>query len=100
MERDLIGDLGIIMNFNDHTVTWDTDTTPMKDRATLSSVLALIEVVWAQMNQRITNAQQWTFSGDKNLVSEYQHASLEDIIKTESTKNIAPENMNISLKDH
>jgi hypothetical protein len=24
--RDLLGELGIIMNFNDHTVTWDTDT--------------------------------------------------------------------------
>jgi photosystem II stability/assembly factor-like uncharacterized protein len=22
----------IIMNFNDHTVTWDTDTIPMNDR--------------------------------------------------------------------
>jgi hypothetical protein len=22
----------IIMNFNDHTVTWDTDTIPMKER--------------------------------------------------------------------
>jgi hypothetical protein len=34
------------MNFNDHTVTWDTDTIPMKDRgtSTLSSVEALIEV--------------------------------------------------------
>jgi hypothetical protein len=23
--RDLLGELGIIMNFNDHTITWDTD---------------------------------------------------------------------------
>jgi hypothetical protein len=29
--RDLLGESGIIMNFNDHTVTWDTDTIPMKD---------------------------------------------------------------------
>jgi hypothetical protein len=29
MGRDLLGELGIIMNFNDHTVTWDTDTIPM-----------------------------------------------------------------------
>jgi hypothetical protein len=44
--KDLLGELGIIMNFNDHTVTWDTDTIPMKDkdRGTLSSVEALIEV--------------------------------------------------------
>jgi hypothetical protein len=46
MVRHLLGELGIIMNFNDHTVTWDTDTIPMKDRDTciLSSVEALIEV--------------------------------------------------------
>jgi hypothetical protein len=30
--RDLLGKLGIILNFNDKTVTWDTDTIPMKDR--------------------------------------------------------------------
>jgi hypothetical protein len=29
--KDLLGELGIIMNFNDHTVTWDTDTIPMRD---------------------------------------------------------------------
>jgi hypothetical protein len=34
MGRDLLGELGIIMNFNDHTVTRDTDTIPMKDRDT------------------------------------------------------------------
>jgi hypothetical protein len=44
MGRDLLRELGIIMNFNDHTVTWDTDTIPMKDRGTLSPVEALIEV--------------------------------------------------------
>jgi hypothetical protein len=30
--RDFLGELGIIMNFNDHTVTLDTETIPMKDR--------------------------------------------------------------------
>jgi hypothetical protein len=34
MGRDLLGELGIIMNFNDHTVTWDTDNIPLKDRDT------------------------------------------------------------------
>jgi hypothetical protein len=34
MGRDLLGESGMIMNFNDHTVTWDTDTIPMKDRDT------------------------------------------------------------------
>jgi hypothetical protein len=32
MGQDLLGELGIIINFNNHTVTWDTDTIPMKDR--------------------------------------------------------------------
>jgi hypothetical protein len=32
--RDLLGELGIVMNFNDLTVNWDTDTIPMKDRET------------------------------------------------------------------
>jgi hypothetical protein len=34
IDRDILGELGIIMNFNDQTVTWDTDTIPMKDRDT------------------------------------------------------------------
>jgi hypothetical protein len=32
--RDLLGELGIIMTVNDHTVTWDTETIPIKDRDT------------------------------------------------------------------
>jgi hypothetical protein len=46
MYRYLLGELGIIMNFNDHKVTWNTDTIPMKNREifTLSSAEALIEV--------------------------------------------------------
>jgi hypothetical protein len=34
------------MNFNNHTVTWDTDTIPIKDRDTalLSSLEALIDL--------------------------------------------------------
>jgi hypothetical protein len=46
INRDLLGELGIIMNFDDHTVTWDTDTIPMKDRdtCTLFSVDSLVEV--------------------------------------------------------
>jgi hypothetical protein len=33
-KRGLPGELGIIMNFYDHAVTWDTDTIPIKDRDT------------------------------------------------------------------
>jgi hypothetical protein len=54
--RDLLGELVIIMNFNDHSVTWDTDTIPMKDRntCTLSSVETLIEMMFicVQMNHK------------------------------------------------
>jgi hypothetical protein len=46
MGRDLLGESGIIMNFNDHTVTWGTDTIPIKERGTLSSVEALIEILF------------------------------------------------------
>jgi hypothetical protein len=34
MDQDLLGESGIIMNFNYHTVTWDTNTITMKDRDT------------------------------------------------------------------
>jgi hypothetical protein len=34
MGQDLLGELGIIMNFNDHTINWDTDTILMNDRDT------------------------------------------------------------------
>jgi hypothetical protein len=40
----LLGESRIILNFNDHTVTWDTDTIPMKDRGTLNTQNALLEV--------------------------------------------------------
>jgi hypothetical protein len=48
MGRDLLGESDIIMIFNDHTVTWDTDTILMKDRntCTLSSTEALIEILF------------------------------------------------------
>jgi calcineurin-like phosphoesterase family protein len=70
------------MNFNDHTVTWDTETIPMKDRDTntLSSVEALIEV------HMITNEPQTLrdeYSRAIEIVdAEYKPASLDDVIKT------------------
>jgi hypothetical protein len=51
--RDLLGDLGSILNFNDHTVTWDTDTIPMKDRGTLNTQDDILEVYWLQMSQKV-----------------------------------------------
>jgi hypothetical protein len=35
--RDLLGKLGIILKFNDKTVTWDTGTIPMIHRGLLNS---------------------------------------------------------------
>jgi xylose isomerase len=32
--QNLHGEVSIIINVNDHTITWDTDTIPMKDRDT------------------------------------------------------------------
>jgi hypothetical protein len=66
------------MNFNDHTVTWDTDTIPVKDRGTLSSVEALIEVYMsANEQQKFINEYS---RGTKILDVEYVQASL-DVIK-------------------
>jgi hypothetical protein len=48
-ERDILGELGIIMSFNDQTVTWDTAgychySNEGQRYSTLSSAKALIEV--------------------------------------------------------
>jgi hypothetical protein len=70
------------MNFNDHTVTWDTDTIPMKDRdtRTLSSVETLIGVY---MSSNEPQALRDEYSrATKILDAEYKPASLDDVIKT------------------
>jgi hypothetical protein len=82
MGQDLLGELGIIMNFNDHTVTEDIDTIPMKDRdtCTISSVEALIEV-YMTSNEPQTLRNE--YSRAKNILdTEYKPASLDDAIKT------------------
>jgi hypothetical protein len=78
--RNLLGELGIIMNFNDHTVTWDTDSIPVKDRGTLSSVEALIEV-YMSANEPQTLRDEYSWDA-KILDAEYKPASLDDVIKT------------------
>jgi hypothetical protein len=50
--QDLLGELGIILNFNDHTVTWDTDTIPMKDSGTLNTQDALLGVYLASIKPK------------------------------------------------
>jgi hypothetical protein len=72
------------MNFNDHTVTWDTDTIPMKDRdtCTLSSVESLIEV-YMNANEPQTLRDEYS-RATKILHAEYKQvsASLDDVINT------------------
>jgi hypothetical protein len=82
MGRDLLGELGIIMNFNDHTVTWDTDTIPMKvrDTCTLPSLEALIKV-YTSANEPQTLRDEYS-QANKILDAEYKPASLDDVIKT------------------
>jgi hypothetical protein len=80
MGRVLLGELGIIMNFNDHTVTWDTDTVPIKDRGTLSSVEALIEV-YMIANESQTLRDEYS-RATEILDAEYKPESLNDVIKT------------------
>jgi hypothetical protein len=80
INQNLLGELGIIMNFNDHTVTWDTDTIPIKDRGTLSSVEALIEV-YMIANEPQTLRDEYS-RATKILHAEYQPVSLDDVIKT------------------
>jgi hypothetical protein len=53
------------MNFNDHTVTWYTETIPVKDRdtCTLSSVEALIEVYMSENEPQTLTGE---FSSNQN----------------------------------
>jgi hypothetical protein len=86
------------MNFNYHTVTWDTDTILMKDRdtCTQSSVEALIEVYMSANEPQMLRDEY--SRATKILDAEYKPASLDDVIKTcenlhveaASTSNITP----------
>jgi hypothetical protein len=77
--RDLLGELGIILNFNDKTVTWDTDTIPMKDRGTINSQDALTEV-YLSANDSKSLLNEFSRS-TKILDAEYKPAILEDVIQ-------------------
>ena len=77
--RDLLGELGIILNFNDKTVTWDTDTIPMKDRGTLATQESLIEV-YLSANEPQTLVDEFSRS-TKILDAEYKPAILDEVIK-------------------
>jgi hypothetical protein len=80
--RDILGELGIIMNFNVHRVTWDTDVVPMngRDTCSLSSVKALIEI-YVSANEPQTLRDEYS-RATKILDADYKPASLDDVIKT------------------
>jgi hypothetical protein len=82
INRNLLRELGIIMNFNDHAVSWKTDTLPIKDRntCTLSPVETLIEV-YLRENEPQTLRNEYP-RATSILDSEYKSASLDDVIKT------------------
>jgi hypothetical protein len=77
MGRDLLGKLGIILNFNDHTVTWDTDIIPMKDRGSLNTQDALLEV-YLLSNQPQSLVNEFSRS-TKVLDADSKPAILEDV---------------------
>jgi hypothetical protein len=78
--RDLLGKLGIKLNFNDKTVTWDTDTIPMKDRGLLNSQKAITEI-YLTVNEPHRLMDEFSRS-TKILDAEYKPAILEEVIKT------------------
>jgi len=78
--RDLLGILGIILNFNDQTVTWDTDTIPMKDRGSLNTQKAITEI-YLTANEPQSLMNEFSRS-TKILDAEYKAADLEEVIKT------------------
>ena len=92
--RDLLGELGIILNFNDHTVTWDTDTIPMKDRGTLNTQDALLEVYLAS-NEPKSLVDEFSRS-TKILDAEYKPAVLKEV--TQMCNNLNKEEQYQLLK--
>jgi hypothetical protein len=77
IKQDLLGELGIIMNFNDHTVTWDIDKSHYSNErqrySTLSSLEALIEV-YMSANEPQTLRDEYS-RGTKILDAQYKPES-------------------------
>ena len=72
-----LGELGIILGFNDHTVTWNTDTISMKDRGTLNSQESTVEDYLASTEPQ-SLVDKFSRS-TKILDSEYKTAILEEV---------------------
>ena len=73
----LLRELVMILDFNDKTGTWDTETIPMKGRDTLNTRYALIEVyLYANQPQSLVNEFFWS---NKILDAENKRVVLEDV---------------------
>jgi hypothetical protein len=83
--RDLLVELGIILNFNSHSVTWDTDSIPMKDSGTLNTQEVILEVYLAS-NESKSLVDEFSRS-TKILDSEYKPAVLEEVTQICSNLN-------------
>jgi hypothetical protein len=83
--REIPGELGIVLDFNAHTVTWDIDTIPMKDRGSLNTQDALLEV-YLDSNKQKSLVDE--FSRSTNILdSEYKPAVLEEVAQLCTTLN-------------
>jgi hypothetical protein len=78
--RDLLGKLDIILNFDDKTVTWDTDTILMKDRGSLNSQKVITEIYLTANEPQ--NLMDEFYCSTKILDAEYKPAILEEVSKT------------------
>jgi hypothetical protein len=78
--RNLLGKLGIILNFNDKTVTWDTETIPMKERGSPNSQKVITEI-YLTANEPQSLLNEFSCS-TKILDAEYKPAILEEVSKT------------------
>ena len=76
---EILAELGIIIIVNDKTVTWDTDTIPMKDRGTLYTQASLIEV-YLTANEPQTLVDEFSRS-TKILDADCKPVVLNEIIK-------------------
>jgi hypothetical protein len=77
ISRDLLGELEIILNFNDQTITWDTDSIPMKDRGTLNNQDAILQVYLA--SNELQSLVDKFLRSTKILDAEYKPAVLEEV---------------------
>jgi hypothetical protein len=93
IRRDLLGELGITLHLSDKTVTWETDTIPMKDKGTLNSQDALAEVYLSA--NKPENILDEFLRSTKILDAEDKPAILEEA--AQMCENLSQETTSITL---